>query len=83
MRSAERAGSLDGLHLVVHDVDAARDDLVGRGAAASEVFHFEDGVQSPGHDPEHRDYNSFFSFKDPDGNGWLVQEVRRDSVPAA
>ena len=71
------AGSVNGLHLVVSDIDAARAELVGRGVDASEIFHFDAGGQVTGHDPERRDYNSFLSFSDPDGNGWLVQEVRR------
>ena len=80
MRNAERAGSVQGLHLVVSDVDAARAELAGRGVGVSEVFHFEEGGRS-GPDPERRDYNSFLSFDDPDGNGWLVQEVRgRDLI---
>ena len=70
-------GSLQGLHLVVSDIDAARAELVERGADVSEIFHFEAGGQTQGPDPERRDYNSFFSFSDPDGNGWLVQEVGR------
>jgi hypothetical protein len=43
----------------------------------SEVFHFDEGGQTDGPDPERRDYGSFLSFADPDGNGWLVQEVGR------
>jgi catechol 2,3-dioxygenase-like lactoylglutathione lyase family enzyme len=77
MKQPERAGSLLGLHLIVPDVDAARVELAGRGVEVSEVFHFDQGGQQPGHDPERRDYNSFVSFSDPDGNGWLVQEVER------
>ena len=77
MRNTGAAGALNGLHLVVTDIDAARTELVGRGAEVSEVFHFGEGGQQPGPDPERRDYNSFLSFRDPDGNGWLVQEVRR------
>jgi catechol 2,3-dioxygenase-like lactoylglutathione lyase family enzyme len=77
MKNPDAAGSLQGLHLVVEDVDAARAELVGRGVEASEVFHFVDGEQQPGADPEHGDYNSFLSFADPDGNGYLVQEVGR------
>jgi catechol 2,3-dioxygenase-like lactoylglutathione lyase family enzyme len=77
MKNEEAAGSLQGLHLVVEDIEAARAELVGRGVEASEVFHFVDGVPQPGGDPEHGDYNSFLSFADPDGNGYLVQEVRR------
>ncbi len=77
MKQPERAGSLLGLHLIVPDIDAARAELVGRGVETSEVFHFDERGQQPGHDPERRDYNSFVSFSDPDGNGWLVQEVKR------
>ena len=77
MRQPERAGGLLGLHLVVADIDAARAELVGRGVEVSGVFHFGQGGQQPGHDPQRRDYNSFVSFSDPDGNGWLVQEVKR------
>lgn len=77
MKQPERAGSLLGLHLIVPDIDAARAELAGRGVEVSEVFHFDEGGQQPGHDPARRDYNSFVSFNDPDGNGWLVQEVKR------
>lgn len=77
MKNPDAAGSLQGLHLVVEDVDAARAELLGRGVEPSEIFHFVDGNQQSGSDPEHRDYNSFLSFNDPDGNGYLVQEVRR------
>jgi catechol 2,3-dioxygenase-like lactoylglutathione lyase family enzyme len=77
MKQPERAGSLLGMHLIVSDIDAARAELAGRGVEVSEVFHFDEGGQQPGHDPERRDYNSFVSFSDPDGNGWLVQEVKR------
>ena len=72
------AGTLNGLHLVVSDIDAARAELISRGADASEIYHFDEGRQIPGPDPERRSYNSFMSFSDPDGNGWLVQEVRPD-----
>ena len=69
-------GSLQGLHLVVPDIEAAHAELEGRGTQVSDLFHFESGSQVIGPDPEHLDYGSFFSFSDPDGNGWLVQEVR-------
>jgi hypothetical protein len=59
----------------VSDIEAARAELVQRGAEISEIFHFEAGSQAPGPDPERSAYGSFFSFSDPDGNGWLVQEV--------
>ena len=75
MRSSERAGLLRGLHLVVSDIEAAQGELAGRGMDISEIFHFAAGGQLPGPDPERRDYGSFISFSDPDGNGWLVQEV--------
>lgn len=77
MKVPERAGAVQGLHLIVEDIDAARDELAGRGIDVSDVFHFGADGQTPGHDPERRSYNSFVSFSDPDGNGWLVQEVKR------
>jgi catechol 2,3-dioxygenase-like lactoylglutathione lyase family enzyme len=77
MRNAEAPGSLNGLHLIVPDIDAARAELVERRVDVSEVFHFGPGGQVPGPDPQRRDYGSYLSFSDPDGNGWLVQEVGR------
>jgi catechol 2,3-dioxygenase-like lactoylglutathione lyase family enzyme len=76
-------GSVDGLQLVVTDVEAARDELISRGADVSEVFHDAGGVyhhagtqaRAAGPAPDHRSYGSFVSFSDPDGNGWFVQEV--------
>ena len=70
-------GSVKGLHLIVDDIEAARADLADRGTAVSELFHFESGRQVSGPDPARASYGTFFSFDDPDGNGWLVQEVRR------
>jgi catechol 2,3-dioxygenase-like lactoylglutathione lyase family enzyme len=70
-------GSSKGLHLVVPDIEAARAELVERGADVSEIFHFGTNGQTPGPDPQRADYGSFLSFSDPDGNHWLVQEVRR------
>jgi catechol 2,3-dioxygenase-like lactoylglutathione lyase family enzyme len=75
MKNVEAAGSLQGLHLVVRDIDEARRRLGDGGVEASEVFHFEEGTQVGGPDPNRADYGSFLSFNDPDGNGWLVQEV--------
>jgi catechol 2,3-dioxygenase-like lactoylglutathione lyase family enzyme len=75
MRNSAAAGSIQGLHLVVTDIDAARAELAGRGMNVSDVFHFGDGGQVPGPDPQRAAYNSFLSFSDPDGNGWMVQEV--------
>lgn len=82
MRNTEAAGSVQGLQLVVADIDAARAALVERGTDVSDLFHFEAGGQMPGPDPQRSNYNTFISFNDPDGNGWLVQEVRR-TAPGA
>ncbi len=84
MRNSEASGSLQGLQLVVTDIDAARAQLAQRGVAVSDVFHFDAGGQVPGPDPERRSYGSFLAFSDPDGNGWLVQEVKRadPEIPA-
>ncbi|WP_155901106.1 VOC family protein [Mycolicibacterium sp. CBMA 226] len=76
-------GSMRGLHLVVDDVVAARAELVDRGITVSEVFHDEGGVfhragtagRVDGPDPERRSYASYASFEDPDGNGWVLQEI--------
>jgi catechol 2,3-dioxygenase-like lactoylglutathione lyase family enzyme len=76
-------GSADGLYLVVDDIEAARAELVGNGAQVSDVFHDAGGAfhhagttaRAPGADPERRSYASFASFSDPDGNGWMLQEV--------
>ena len=78
MKNTEMApGSLHGLHLCVSDIDAARAQLIERGVDASELFHFGVDGQKPGPDPERATYNTFLSFHDPDGNTWLVQEVKR------
>ena len=77
MRNATAAGSVQGLHLVVSDIEAARGELAGRGVEVSEIFHFAAGGQAAGPDPQRADYGSFLSFSDPDGNGWMVQEVRK------
>jgi catechol 2,3-dioxygenase-like lactoylglutathione lyase family enzyme len=77
-------GSVQGLHLVVYDIEAARTELVDRGVDVSEVFHDVGGVfhhagtegRGTGPDPKRRDYASFASFSDPDGNGWVLQEVK-------
>ncbi|HEY2388731.1 MAG TPA: VOC family protein [Candidatus Binatia bacterium] len=81
--SSAAPGSARGLYLIVSDIEAARADLVGRGATVSEVFHDAGGVfhhagtvgRVSGRDPERRSYASFASFEDPDGNGWVLQEV--------
>ena len=86
--TAAAPGSTQGLYLVVSDVAAAREELLGRGVKVSEVFHDASGVYAgpdepylfgrlrvSGPDPDHRSYRSFASFHDPDGNGWLFQEI--------
>jgi catechol 2,3-dioxygenase-like lactoylglutathione lyase family enzyme len=69
-------GTYQGLHLVVTDIEAARAWLVERGAEPSEPFHFGAEGQAPGVDPGRGDYATFMSLSDPDGNGWLIQEVK-------
>ena len=77
-------GSVCGLQLVVPDIDAARAGLVRRRVDVGDVFHDMGGVfyhhspewEVPGHDPAGRDYVSFARFSDPDGNGWILQEVK-------
>jgi catechol 2,3-dioxygenase-like lactoylglutathione lyase family enzyme len=76
-------GSVDGVVLVVDDVEAARDDLIARGIDVSEVFHDAGGVfhhvgtedRVPGPDGQRRPKRSLASFTDPDGNGWVLQEI--------
>ena len=77
-------GSYRGTHLVVSDIEAARAELVERGVEVSEIRHFDraQGEWIPGPDPNHTDYGSFADFSDPDGNSWVLQEVRR-SEPGA
>jgi len=81
--TSAKPGSAHALVLAVDSIDAARDDLIGRGINVSEVFHYAGGpfnnaVENPrvgGRDPEGRSYFSFASFEDPDGNGWVLQEI--------
>jgi len=67
-------GSVQRLILAVEDIDAARRELLGRGVEVSELFHLAGG-RVPGRDPEGRSYQTYASFSDPDGNGWLLQEI--------
>jgi len=69
-------GSIKGLHLVVEDIAAAREELVSRGVEVSEIRHMSAEGWKSGPDPAHSKYNSFADFTDPDGNQWLLQEVR-------
>ncbi|RXG92655.1 VOC family protein [Bradyrhizobium zhanjiangense] len=86
--TAAAPGSVRGLYLIVSDLEAARQDLLDRGIAVSEPFHGAGDVHAgpdepylfgsvrvSGADPERGSYSSFASFSDPDGNGWLFQEV--------
>jgi catechol 2,3-dioxygenase-like lactoylglutathione lyase family enzyme len=83
--TAAPPGSLRGMYLVVDDIEAARAELAERGAQVSEIFH-EAGLGArfrpegadgrvPGPSPERQTYGSFVTFDDPDGNGWIVQEI--------
>ena len=70
-------GSYRGTHLVVEDIETARAELAARGVAVGEVRHMTPEGWADGVDPNHADYNSFADFADPDGNTWVLQEVRR------
>jgi catechol 2,3-dioxygenase-like lactoylglutathione lyase family enzyme len=82
--TAAPPGSSEGLQLTVYDIDDARADLIRRGVDVSETFHDVTGVfhhtgtvgRLSGAAPEHADYGSFAAFSDPDGNGWLLQEIK-------
>jgi catechol 2,3-dioxygenase-like lactoylglutathione lyase family enzyme len=70
-------GAFKSLYLVVLDIEAARADLVRHGVTVSEIFHkAPGGPPLPGPDPERKSYSSFATFSDPDGNGWLLQEIK-------
>ena len=78
-------GSVQGLQLVVPDIEVARADLMSHGVDVTDIFHDIGGVfyhhspayEIPGPDPDRRDYSSFARFTDPDGNGWVLQEVAK------
>jgi catechol 2,3-dioxygenase-like lactoylglutathione lyase family enzyme len=81
--SSAAPGSAQGLHLIVDDIEAARSELAERGVDVGEVFHDAGGVfhragtegRVAGPEPDRQSYGSFASFSDPDGNGWILQEV--------
>jgi catechol 2,3-dioxygenase-like lactoylglutathione lyase family enzyme len=83
--SSAPPGSAQGLYLIAADIEAARQELLDRGAPVSEVFHEAepgarfrpagDASRAPGPDPDRSTYRSFATFTDPDGNGWIVQEI--------
>ena len=70
-----KPGASQGMHLVTSDLEATRAELVKRGVAVSDPFHFGPAGQTPGLDPGRASYNSYVSFSDPDGNGWALQEI--------
>jgi len=85
--TSDRPGSIDRLVLAVYDIDAARDELLSHGVEVSGVFHDAGGglaggfhtgtaARAPGPDPQGRSYGSYASFRDPDGNVWLLQEIK-------
>jgi hypothetical protein len=65
------------MYLITSDIEATRAELMNRGVDVSEPFHFGPRGQTPGLDPARADYNSFVSFSNPDGNGWLIQEIKQ------
>ena len=71
-------GSVQNLYLVVSDMEAARRELIGRGVDVSEAFHYNafGGPRVPGSDPSGRSYGTYATFSDPDGNSWLLQEIK-------
>lgn len=81
--TAAAPGSVESVYLIVTDIEAARDELITKGADVSEVFHDAGGVfhhagttaRVSGPDPERRSYSSFAAFSDPDGNRWVLQEI--------
>ena len=81
--SAAQPGSFEGLQLSVYDIEDVRADLIARGVDVSETFHDVTGVfhhagaqeRVSGAAPEHASYGSFAAFSDPDGNGWVLQEI--------
>jgi catechol 2,3-dioxygenase-like lactoylglutathione lyase family enzyme len=85
--TAAKPGSIDRMLLAVYDIDATRQELVSKGVEVTEVFHDVGGslgagfiagteARAPGPDPQRRSYGSYASFSDPDGNVWLLQEIR-------
>jgi catechol 2,3-dioxygenase-like lactoylglutathione lyase family enzyme len=82
--TAAQPGSFEGLQLTVYDIDDARTDLIARGVQVSDTFHDTTGLfhhagaqgRVSGAAPEHASYGSFAAFNDPDGNGWLLQEIK-------
>jgi catechol 2,3-dioxygenase-like lactoylglutathione lyase family enzyme len=81
-------GSVQGLQLVVNNIEATRAELIERGIDVTDVFHDVGGIfyhlspsyRVPGPDPDRRDYSSFAEFTDPDGNGWVLQEAEEGAL---
>jgi catechol 2,3-dioxygenase-like lactoylglutathione lyase family enzyme len=74
-RTSAAPGSSQNQFVIVSDIQAARDDLAGRGVEVSEIFHFGPNGRANGPAPDHGTYRSFATFSDPDGNSWLLQEI--------
>lgn len=74
--TAAEPGSVVGLHLIVSDIEAAHAELAGRGVAVDPIRHMGANGWQPGPHPDHGKYESFAELKDPDGNTWVLQEVR-------
>jgi catechol 2,3-dioxygenase-like lactoylglutathione lyase family enzyme len=74
-RTSAAPGSAQNQFLIVSDIQAARDELVGRGVEVNEIFHFGPAGPVSGPAPDHATYGSFATFSDPDGNSWLLQEI--------
>jgi catechol 2,3-dioxygenase-like lactoylglutathione lyase family enzyme len=75
--STMEPGSMQRMELAVYDIEATREDLISRGVEVSELFHRIPGEEpAPGPDPERRSYLTYATFSDPDGNGWLLQEIK-------
>ena len=65
------------MYLITSDIEATRAELMNRGVDGSEPFHFGPKGQASGLNPARADYNSFVSFSDPDGNSWLIREIKQ------
>jgi catechol 2,3-dioxygenase-like lactoylglutathione lyase family enzyme len=74
--SSAEPGSYKGMHLITEDIEATKQELSGRGVDVGDPFHFGAQGQTPGLHPDRADYGSYLQLQDPDGNTWLIQEVR-------
>lgn len=74
--TSPKPAPLEGMYLVTDDIEGTRAELVRRGVEVSEPYHLGPKGQTPGVHPEHQSYNTYASFKDPDGHTWTIQEIR-------